>query len=42
MKNIIYLILKKSKYPLIEENKEMPDEHWYRTSTKDVGNTQLS
>ena len=33
---------KEVKYPLIEENKEMPDEHWYRTSTKDVGNTQLS
>ena len=29
---------------LIEEKKVMPDEHWYRTSTEDVGNgnTQLS
>jgi hypothetical protein len=29
---------------LIEEKKNMPDEHWYRTNTEDVGNgnTQLS
>lgn len=27
---------------LIEEKKVMPDESWCRTSTKDVGNTQLS
>ena len=29
---------------LIEEKKTMPDEHWYRTNTEDVGNgnTQLS
>ena len=33
---------KEVKYPLIEEKKVMPDESWCRTSTKDVGNTQLS
>ena len=27
---------------LIEEKKVLPDESWCRTSTKDVGNTQLS
>ena len=27
---------------LIEEKKVMPDESWYRTSTKDVGNTKLN
>lgn len=27
---------------LIEEFRVMPDESWCRTSTKDVGNTQLS
>jgi hypothetical protein len=33
---------KEVKYPLIEEKKVMSDESWCRTSTKDVGNTQLS
>jgi hypothetical protein len=27
---------------LIEEKKVLPDESWCRTSTKDVGNTQVS
>ena len=42
--NYKYTMPDMKKCNLIEEKKAMPDEHWYRTSTEDVGNgnTQLS